>query len=103
MKISQISLIIMLISLLTGCSNNKTNELSEKDLPVTNQIDRENYILNSDTAVFYGELIYIPIYSKIFHQDDKKTIDLASTLSIHNTDPDNPISVKKVYYHNLKG
>lgn len=103
MKTSQISLIVFMIYLVVGCSNDTTNDVSEMELPFENQIDNKDYIINSDTAVFYGELIYVPIYSKIFHQDDKKTIELASTLSIHNTDPDNYILIKKVYYHNLKG
>jgi hypothetical protein len=50
-----------------------------------------------------GEFIYVPIYSSIFHLDVKRTIDLAATLSIHNTDMAKSITLRKVDYHDLKG
>ena len=51
----------------------------------------------------HGELIYIPIYSSIFYQDSKRTLELAATLSIHNVDPDHSLALTKVDYYNTKG
>jgi hypothetical protein len=102
MNRKQIHLIFLALFIFTGC-NTHTPEKAASELSSEAQTDRQEYIINNDTAVFYGELIYVPIYSQIFHQDEKKTIDLAATLSIHNTDPDNLITLKKVYYHNLRG
>ncbi|MFZ4681421.1 MAG: DUF3124 domain-containing protein [Terrimicrobiaceae bacterium] len=50
-----------------------------------------------------GELIYVPIYSSIFYQDSKRTLELAATLSIHNVDPDHSLALTKVDYYNTKG
>lgn len=50
-----------------------------------------------------GELIYVPIYSSVFYQDGKRTLELAATLSIHNIDLQNSITVEKVDYYNTKG
>lgn len=50
-----------------------------------------------------GEVIYVPVYSSIFYQDVRRTIDLAATLSIHNSDLDRAIKVTRVDYFNLKG
>ena len=61
------------------------------------------YLIEKDTLVFYGELIYVPIYSEIYYGDAGKTIELAVTLSIHNTDLNHSIIVKSVNYHNKKG
>ena len=61
------------------------------------------YLIEKDTLVHYGELIYVPIYSEIYYGDAGKTIELAVTLSIHNTDLTHSITVKSVNYHNKKG
>jgi hypothetical protein len=50
-----------------------------------------------------GELIYVPIYSSIFFDDGKRTLELAATLSIHNIDPDRPITVTRADYYNTDG
>ncbi len=50
-----------------------------------------------------GEVIYVPVYSSIFYSDAKRTIDLAITLSVHNTDRERTIRLEKVDYHGLKG
>lgn len=51
----------------------------------------------------YGELIYVPIYSSIFYQDKKRTLELAAMLSIHNIAPNQGIVVTKVDYYSTKG
>lgn len=61
------------------------------------------YLIEKDTLVHYGELIYVPVYSEIYYGDAGKTIELAVTLSIHNTDLNHSIVVKGVNYHNKKG
>ena len=50
----------------------------------------------------YCEIIYIPIYSSVYHQGGKK-FDLTSTLSIHNVDLNNPIQLIRVDYYNTNG
>jgi hypothetical protein len=54
-------------------------------------------------ATSVGEMIYVPIYSSIFFHDSKRTVDLAATLSIHNVDPEHPLKVTKVAYHDTAG
>jgi uncharacterized protein DUF3124 len=50
-----------------------------------------------------GELIYVPIYSSIFYEDGRRTLELAATLSIHNIDPDRSISITRADYYNTGG
>ncbi len=76
-------------------ANSTEKEIDDKFL--------HTYLIEKDTLVFYGELIYVPIYSEIYYGDAGKTIELAITLSIHNTDLNHPIKVKSVNYHNKKG
>ncbi|MGV2828033.1 DUF3124 domain-containing protein [Myxosarcina sp. GI1(2024)] len=50
-----------------------------------------------------GQTIYVPVYSHIFHQDEKKTFDLAATLSIRNTDLEEAIAIASVKYYDWNG
>jgi hypothetical protein len=50
-----------------------------------------------------GELIYVPIYSRIHYEDTTSGLELAATLSIHNVNPDRTITVTKADYYNTAG
>jgi hypothetical protein len=96
--------IIVVISLFlftTACHQDKNR--AEKLSPPAKDMMENTYLIMDDSMVFYGELIYIPVYSSIFYESEKKSIELSVTLSIHNTDPENLIILKKVNYHNTKG
>jgi len=49
-----------------------------------------------------GHLVYVPVYSHIYHQEDK-VFYLTNTLSIRNTDVTNPIYILSVDYYDTKG
>ncbi len=73
-------------------------QLSENTLPLSKEYSWENY--NSSNA--FGEILYIPVYSSIYHQSDR-TFDLTATLSIHNIDINSDITVIKINYYNTDG
>ena len=50
-----------------------------------------------------GELVYVPIYSSIFYDNGKQTMELAATLSIHNVNPDASITIVRADYYDTKG
>ena len=50
-----------------------------------------------------GALVYVPSYSHIYHQDGSRAFNLTTTLSIRNTDPEQPIVVAGVDYYNSGG
>jgi hypothetical protein len=50
-----------------------------------------------------GQLVYVPIYSHIYSGDREHPLLLAATLSIRNTDPNHPITIVKVDYHDSDG
>ncbi len=47
--------------------------------------------------------IYVPIYSTIYYEDRRRTIDLAATLSVRNTDMKNSIVLRSVDYYSTEG
>ncbi|QPC84204.1 DUF3124 domain-containing protein [Phototrophicus methaneseepsis] len=56
-----------------------------------------------DLQIVTGQMIYVPAYSEIFLGTGNQTIELAVTLSIHNTDLELPIIVQSVRYYDTDG
>ena len=54
-------------------------------------------------AAMRGELLYLPIYSSIFYENGQRTLEMAATLSIHNVNPDRPITIKRADYFDTSG
>jgi hypothetical protein len=54
-------------------------------------------------AAARGELIYVPIYSSIHYTDNKQTLELAATLSIHNVNPERGITLVRADYYDTTG
>ena len=50
-----------------------------------------------------GGNIYIPVYSHIYQHNQQKTFNLTATLSVRNTDLNNAMTLKKVYYYDSEG
>lgn len=48
-------------------------------------------------------LIYVPVYSSIFHGNQDRVMNLAVTLSIRNVDSSSNITVNSIDYYNSSG
>lgn len=53
--------------------------------------------------VLNKETVYVPAYSSIFHGDLNWELNLTVTLSIHNIDLKNNITIDSVVYYNTEG
>jgi len=47
--------------------------------------------------------VYVPAYSDIFFNDVERTLDLAVSLVVHNTDAANPITITSMRYYDTDG
>ena len=56
-----------------------------------------------DGILTTGQTIYVPIYSRIYSGLKGRPFDLAATLSIRNTDPNNLITITSVKYYDTDG
>ena len=54
-------------------------------------------------ALSGGQTVYVPIYSHIYSGLKGRPFGLAATLSIRNTDPQNPITLVSVKYFDSEG
>ena len=50
-----------------------------------------------------GQVLYIPVYSHIFHQSADRDIALTATLSIRNTSPSGAVHIREVDYFDSEG
>ncbi|MEJ5328596.1 MAG: DUF3124 domain-containing protein [Desulfobaccales bacterium] len=50
-----------------------------------------------------GQLVYVPVYSHVYHGDKEHPILLAATVSIRNTDPGHPITLTQADYYDSEG
>ena len=57
----------------------------------------------SESPLKSGQNIYIPAYSDVFMQGEKRRLQLTVTLSIRNIDPNHEIEINKVEYYSTPG
>ncbi|WP_036481737.1 DUF3124 domain-containing protein [Myxosarcina sp. GI1] len=88
--------------LLTSCiAQEKPNQLqvdSNRPTPSPKTIT-----LDENYQKVMGQTVYVPVYSHVFHQDEKNIFDLAATLSIRNTDFKEAIAIASVKYYDWNG
>lgn len=58
---------------------------------------------SQETSGVTGELIYTPIYSSIYYENGKSTMEMAATLYIHNVNPDRPVTLIRADYFDTDG
>jgi hypothetical protein len=94
-------LVIALIFLMSCTSIN--NPPKPQLQTIQPQPSQQVVTLDKNFQIAMGQTIYVPVYSHIYHNDERKILDLAATLSIRNTDLNNPIIVTAVRYYDSDG
>ncbi|OUL30691.1 hypothetical protein BV372_21475 [Nostoc sp. T09] len=94
-------LVIALI-FLVSCTSLK-NPPKAQSQTTQAQLSQQVVTLDKNFQIAMGQTIYVPIYSHIYHNDERKILDLAATLSIRNTDLTNPLIVTAVRYYDSDG
>ncbi len=91
------------ILMITSCQKENESFDNKEHLIEKNKSLDQEYSWNSDDSNNkFGEVLYVPVYSSIYHQNEK-TFDLTATLSIHNIDINSKLTVAKVNYYNSNG
>jgi Protein of unknown function (DUF3124) len=101
MKLNSLFTVLAAVIILTSCRR----ENSLQQIP---DIDQKNPSVNpvnldKNFKIVKGQTIYVPVYSYIYHADQKQTHHLTATLSIRNTDLTQPIVITGVRYNNSAG
>lgn len=91
--------LLLSIILLTGLGACVNSEKKPEYYP-SHAYNAANY---SKENVDTSRLVYVPIYSDIYHKDGSKRILLTATLSIRNTDLHDTLYLFGIDYYNSKG
>jgi len=63
----------------------------------------QSAVASTEFKVSRGQTLYVPVYSNIFSAPKKIPFNLATILSIRNTDMSHPITVLTADYYDTKG
>lgn len=88
-------LMMVVVSVVLGCASPSSD-------PSSLSLEEES-IQIQDLDITTGQTIYVPAYSEIQYASNGRTMDLAVTLSIHNTDFEHPIIITSVRYYDTQG
>lgn len=94
-------LVITLIVVSSACDSG-TKKSSQRKQQNDQYFEISHEILNKLMLV-KGEVVYVPVYSEIFHTDMSRRVKLSATLSIRNISMDREIIVKVVDYYDTHG
>lgn len=87
----------------SGCDYIEGLTKPVEEAPEVSQPHLKVVQLAEDFKALQEASIYVPIYSAIYYEDRRRTIDLAATLSVRNTDMKNSIVLRSVDYYSTEG
>lgn len=93
-------LLSVFIFFIAGCA---TQTPEQESVGEAVQGSVEEPIIIQDLEIASGQTIFIPAYSEVYFSSNNRTIELAVTLSIHNTDFENSIILTSVRYYDTQG
>jgi len=100
-KMLKIVVVTLHILVLTSCAPRQAErQVASQPAPVSTQ---STISTEEDGNQLAGQTIYVPVYSHIYIRDKSKVINLAATLSIRNTDAQNPIRINSARYYDTTG
>lgn len=88
---------------ITGCDYMEGLTKAVEEPPEISQPHLKVVKVADDFKAVQQASIYVPIYSAIYYEDRRRTIDLAATLSVRNTDMKNSIILRSVDYYSTDG
>lgn len=101
-----ISLIFLLPALLLiSCSPSQLAQFSQPSVhrQGLTQTPLQEVVIDPNFSKVVGQTIYVPIYSYIYYENSEKSLDLAATLSIRNTDLTQAIILTSARYYDTAG
>lgn len=93
--------VLLLILIISACSENNNSDEYGSSIDSIDHSTHYNWG-SGESAVLFGEVLYVPVYSSIYHQNDK-TFDLTATLSIHNVDINSNLTISNINYYDTDG
>ncbi|MCI5129527.1 MAG: DUF3124 domain-containing protein [Candidatus Electrothrix sp. AUS3] len=87
--------LLLTVCFLLGCQQQEEQS--------SQQIPEEETVFIHDITITTGQTLFVPAYSEVHYAGKDITMQLAVTLTIHNTDFTSPVIVTSARYYNSKG
>lgn len=98
--------VFCLIIFAVNCTGVQESDPIGESTPQVSLVDSiligQNDSFNRNTTSI-GQLVYVPVYSHIYQQDQQRTFNLTTTLSVRNADPFRSFTLLEVNYYDSKG
>lgn len=94
-------LVIIALIFLVSCNSTETAVNSQPQTVISPP--QQQVTVDENTQIVMGQTIYVPVYSHIYHQNRQNIFPLSVTLSIRNTDLNQPLIVTSVRYYDSEG
>jgi hypothetical protein len=88
---------------ISGCDYIEGLTKPAEEAPEVSQPHLKVVKIADDFKAVQQASIYVPIYSAIYYEDRRRTLELAATLSVRNTDMKNSIILRSVDYYSTDG
>jgi hypothetical protein len=98
-----LSTAIICVLALPGCRGEPSREAAFSEMSLESLSDGPFALTEQERIALTGEVVYVPVYSRITYTDANRSINLAVTLSVHNTDLAHAITLTRVDYFTMKG
>jgi hypothetical protein len=104
MEMLKIAVVILQLLALTSCAARQTErQAAPQTAPAGSAAGVSAEADWHPGKQMMGQMIYVPVYSHIFIRDHSRSINLTATLSIRNTDLQNPIRITSARYYGTNG
>ena len=90
---------LVVAAFLTGCGANQTGQVAEAPASLPSEHGPSYH----DAHAAMGQTVYVPVYSHVYQDRQRRPFNLVGTLSIRNTDLTHPIQVTSVRYYDSRG
>lgn len=85
----------IILLLFTACNETQVS-------PPVNDLTKATPVQSTEKVVM-GQTIYVPIYSSIYYENQTRSLNLAATLSVRNTDLNHPLTIRVIRYYSTEG
>jgi hypothetical protein len=86
----------IILLLFTACNETQVSS------PPVNDLTKATPVQSTEKVVM-GQTIYVPIYSSIYYENQTRSLNLAATLSVRNTDLNHPLTIRVIRYYSTDG
>lgn len=101
--LSSCVIVLTTLTFVSGCAGDRREDARQAPTYETTPLDAERLTTFANPKSVVGDLVYVPVYSSVFHITEDRELLTTVTLSIHNVNLRDSIQITAVAYFNTEG